>query len=1610
MNRQLQGREISAVAYYVTVTIGPHSFEALVDTGSSVTMISGVVYNKIKNCSQPLIPNNNCSEIQGIVAGHTLKILGTVSVSLGINEFYSNAHKLVVVEQASQPFILGLDFVDKYRISVDTKDRMLIIENPERTYGIPMKAVCILDSGEKTVVSCNHLTIPPRSGIDIDVKVRNMSGSLDGCIEQGLNSCPEIIIARSINTVINGNTKVRALNMNSYPVTLVKNQNLATFIPVERADTVQHAAVHVSGTENREHAFDLDHTDLSEKQKEGVFEMLSRYDHIMGSNEYDMGCTGTIKHTIDVQGSPPIKQTYRRFPQPLKREIDEEIAKLLEKGIIEPSFSPWAAPLVPVRKKSGVLRLCIDFRALNAVTRKDSFPLPNLADAVGQFIDNKYFSSLDLLAGYHQIEMDKGSVEVTAFSTGDNLYQFKRMPFGVTNGPATFSRLVSIVLSGVPINVAQAYLDDIIVAGKSFEDHLANLECVFSRLSEHGLKLNVEKCEFFKHEVSYLGHVVSTDGIKPMHSNVQAILEFPKPDNIKKLRTFNGMVNFYKKFIKGSEDIMRPLYRATSAKTLQWTDDCDRSFEKAKAALVSIPILAYPDFASEAPFCITTDASGFGAGAVLTQTQGGVEKVIGYAGTSFNKAQLRYSPTDRELAAIRFAVNHFKQFLYGRHYVIKTDHQPLVYLHHLKRFDDRLHRTLEDLNIGHYELQYLPGRNNVVADALSRAEYPWDLPVEEEYPIRQESEASINDFDIVRVNGGANSLFDSMSLSLFDDVSRSLEIREVTVKKLLQRPEQYGYAKGAEGSRKIKVLQQDHTFPPFNVLQGVADSFDVTIVVHFVAGPVIRVTNGKASKTVNLLCSDGVHFDFLKPKVEVEPTICVPVQVENTNVIIEKEDDPSEIVQVTCSIDVEEKLSLASGSEMVKNAQLRDEVLTNLKELVNAGRRPKKKTPLAIFRKCFSNLSINSEDLLVSKKSDSPNETIPVVPAKFLETLASELHEVASHAGKNKVIKIMTSKFFHPHMSRAIVEIVRNCQVCQFHKGNPVNKFPLLKRNPEKPLDLYAVDLMDMPTSKRGYKSLLVGIDLKTKYGHAVPIKSKRSEAVSRAFESHVLATLPQHPRAVLSDNGPEFRGKPFVDLLNRYGIRHDRSVPYAAHTNGAVERLNRTIKEKLAIVSHGNNRRWDHYIHNIIAQYNRMPHSETGVPPAEFFLPDKAEIIIPTKIFWRSPRNFKGFEIGDLVLRKTPYQPAGQSNKLNPKFQGPLEIVDRDSNGVTYKAKWLSGSKKVIQLHVSQMKKYNGTAPVNGQRLVSPKRRTKTRPTCPVTSPNNIPCANPSGSINWEALRNFPLDDVEVEVSLLPTELDNQLGSWEMSPDASGIVSDDCVVHGLGDRSSPLDLGVLSDNCEVRESTPLPGTRRLRRLRSSAVSNFPAIQLDMEAGESSEDYFSGNLDESSELLSVMIDDQTRSEFRDECEGNSNNLYWSHYYHHFSVPVEEKPSAESMNDWDHECDDSMVEDDAESVNQFLKNWMDDDVWKRVDKLLVEVRANNNQAIELEIVDPNEYPCVLDKLKQNFVESCVNEDWCDKELNVPGYKDYNCMDGTVSGEAEGCTNCLPCTVV
>ena len=336
----------------------------------------------------------------------------------------------------------------------------------------------------------------------------------------------------------------------------------------------------------------------SKRERTQLTELLLKFQDVFALSDKELGETNVVSHSIDTGNAPPVKSTPRRLPYSLRKELEEEMDSLLKTGCIEPSVSPYSSPLVLVRKKTGGIRVCVDYRALNRDTVPDCYPIPRideLVDIVGRRRAT-VFSALDLMKGYHQVQVEEDSKMKTAFTCHLGLYQYRRMPFGLTNAPATFQRLMGKLFGGKDWEFVFVYLDDILIASRDLQEHLEHLQKVAQRLRESGLRLKPAKCVFATEQVEYLGHTLTKEGVKPNKCNVQAVSEFPRPNSLKEVRSFLGMANFYRRHIPSMAAISRPLTDLTRYKAsgrpvpFVWSEECQQAFDEIKRRLVTAPV------------------------------------------------------------------------------------------------------------------------------------------------------------------------------------------------------------------------------------------------------------------------------------------------------------------------------------------------------------------------------------------------------------------------------------------------------------------------------------------------------------------------------------------------------------------------------------------------------------------------------------------------------------------------------------------------------------------------------------------------------------------------------------------------------------------------------------------------------------------------------------------------------------------------------------------------------------------------------------------------------------------------------------------------------------
>ena len=339
-----------------------------------------------------------------------------------------------------------------------------------------------------------------------------------------------------------------------------------------------------------------DAADLTDTQRESVTKLLDRFEHVFRPTSPSMSRTPLTKHDIDTGDHSPIKMRTRRMPQAQHDIAKKEIDKMLEKGVIQESDSPWAAPIVLVSKKDGSTRFCVDYRQLNNITRKDSYPLPNIDETLDSLSGAQYFCALDLASGYWQVPLTDSAKEKTAFSTKFGLYQFNVMPFGLCNAPATFERLMERVLKGHIGNRCLVYLDDIVIYGRTFQETLDNLDEVLTRLQSAGLQCKPAKCSLFRRELMYLGFIISGKSIRPDPSKISAVKKWPVPCNINDVRSFLGFANYHRRFIQDFARIANPLTQLTRKnRQFVWSTECQQAFESLKNLPSDRPCPQPPD-------------------------------------------------------------------------------------------------------------------------------------------------------------------------------------------------------------------------------------------------------------------------------------------------------------------------------------------------------------------------------------------------------------------------------------------------------------------------------------------------------------------------------------------------------------------------------------------------------------------------------------------------------------------------------------------------------------------------------------------------------------------------------------------------------------------------------------------------------------------------------------------------------------------------------------------------------------------------------------------------------------------------------------------------------
>ena len=541
----------------VEVWINDKPMRCLVDTGAAVSVLDARQLMKLyDDCPPPLVQSQ--SKSLKTVNGESMAVRGILKTNISIAGG-NYPCEFRVIEGVEYCGVLGRDFLRATRANIDFDEYTLQLKD---------ETPVTFSEDLLSVIASETYVIPPQSETVIPAKIKsNVQPGTIGLIESTARLAGRYELqgaAALVKVAKDESVPFRLINPTNKPVTLYKGASLGTFseadgdpdvIPVGECNTIQ-----PSQQEPDDVPVDLQGSALTPEQQEQLKALLKEYRDIFAVKPEELGSTDLVQHHIDTGDNAPLRSRPYRVPHAQKETIENHINDMLSRDVIQPSTSPWASPVVLVPKPDGSTRFCCDFRRLNQITKKDSYPLPLISESLEVLGGARYFSSIDLMSGYWQVKLDAQSREKTAFVTHAGLYEFTTMPFGLCNAPGTFQRLMECVLRGLNWQIALIYLDDVLVYSKTFEEHLQHLRLVFDRFRAAGLKLKPSKCHFGQSKVNYLGHVITPDGLQPDPAKIKAVQEYPVPSSVKDIRAFMGLANYYRKFVKNFAKIASPLH------------------------------------------------------------------------------------------------------------------------------------------------------------------------------------------------------------------------------------------------------------------------------------------------------------------------------------------------------------------------------------------------------------------------------------------------------------------------------------------------------------------------------------------------------------------------------------------------------------------------------------------------------------------------------------------------------------------------------------------------------------------------------------------------------------------------------------------------------------------------------------------------------------------------------------------------------------------------------------------------------------------------------------------------------------------------------------------
>ena len=712
-------------SYHVEGTVNKGKSIFLVDTGAEVSLISASTPGLVVKDS-PVSPVS--------ITHQPISVRGEAEVVLELGDVRTQ-WKFLVVDNLRES-VLGADFIESHHESSwGIRDGALWLDD----WKIPLvdhrKCSNVMVENYSPVIARCTVELPARHQVLIPMRTKD-GDSRTGLFESTRAPGGVLMSKTVVDSDKNGGFWVKAVNLSDENVMLFKNQKVGIVTDIDDCSepfnlametdcpTVSYMADDLAKGSFEELGISLSDSDLSATQKGQLGNLLLSYADVFSKGKRDLGKnTSGVQHHIPLEtDATPVKQQLRRVPFAYREGVKSDLKAMLKDGVIENSSSEWASPMVIVKKPSGDLRICVDYRKLNEVTKVASYPLPNITETLDRLADAKFFTTIDMVSGYHQIEVAPEDRYKTAFISPFGLFQYCRLPFGLAGAPGTFQAVIEDMLQVLDAEDVMAYLDDVICFHSSFEEHLKGVERLLQTIRKSGFKLSGRKCQFATRSVKFLGHVIDRDGLRPQPEKLDIIHEWKPPHNEAELRRFLGVCTFWRRFVKDFARIAVPLHDLLNKPEFVWSSQCDSAFKQLKEMLCSSVTLKLPD--RQGRFIVSCDASDKAVGFVLEQSDvSGGRRPVAFGGRKLNKAECNYSTTEKECLAVIEALKAYRPYLLGHEFDLFTDHEALKWLlTRTKEHSGRLWRWVDKFREFQCKVHHIAGSKNTVADALSRVQ------------------------------------------------------------------------------------------------------------------------------------------------------------------------------------------------------------------------------------------------------------------------------------------------------------------------------------------------------------------------------------------------------------------------------------------------------------------------------------------------------------------------------------------------------------------------------------------------------------------------------------------------------------------------------------------------------------------------------------------------------------------------------------------------------------------------------------------------------------------------------------------------------------------------